>query len=128
MTLSPSRRLLFAAGAWLTIAVTATAWPAFELASAAAALLLIAAALLDGAALWRRPMPELARTLPERAWQGRPASFQLILRNLSKVRFLSLIFELCPKFGVLQYVRASYAKPEKTRGKAKQNLKRFRYF
>lgn len=96
MILSPSRRLLFAAGTWLALAVAAVAWPAFGLASAAAALLLVVAALVDGAALWRRPLPELARALPERAWQGRPASFQLILRNRSKVPIRADLFEELP--------------------------------
>ena len=96
MSLSPSRRLLLAGGSWVALASAAVAWPALTLASGAAALLLLAAVLVDGVALRRRPLPELARELPERAFLGRPARLHLVLRNRSEVPIRAELFEELP--------------------------------
>jgi uncharacterized protein (DUF58 family) len=81
LSISPSGRLLYAAGGWVVAAglavVAPVLWPAIWLAG----LLLVAVALADGRRLLSLSEVRLARNTPERLEVGREATIEIALHN-----------------------------------------------
>jgi len=93
----PGRGLLAAVAAWTALAaaavVVAPLWPA----AAGVAVVIVALALLDLSRLRVRPPLELDRRLPERAFVGRPAELELVLRNGSQSLVQAEVFDEWPR-------------------------------
>ncbi len=97
MRISPGRRLLAATGVWIALATGAVLLAPLLVVAVGVALGGLVLVGFDAWALRRRPPLELRRRLPERAFLGRPAKLELVLRNPSDLPVQAEVFDEWPR-------------------------------
>lgn len=77
----PTRAALLVCGAWLVVGIAAAIWPFLKLPFEVAGASMLLLSLADALALWRRPEPKLARTLPPTMALGERYDIELAIES-----------------------------------------------